>query len=73
MQILLEKLNELPDAIYPNNIDVGFKKVGDLINPPKVGEAFYIGYYWCTSVVVGIIDDNTFRTLNSIYKWSKYE
>ncbi len=70
MKIKLEKLNELPDAIYKNNIEVGFTKEGIMIDEPKIGEAFYVGYGWRTSEVKEIIDEHTFKTCNSIYRWT---
>lgn len=71
MKIILEKLNELPNALHPNNIEVGFCKEGELMEPPKVGETFWVGRTWRTSQVVEIIDANTFKTLNSIYKFTE--
>ena len=70
MEIKLEKINELPNAKHPNNIEVGYVKIGKLISTPKVGEQFYLGYTYRTSVVVEIINENTFKTLNSIYRWT---
>jgi len=73
MKIKLEKLNELPDAKHPNNIDVGHVVEGEFNAEPNVGECFWVGDYWRTSAVQEIIDANTFRTYNSIYKWSIIE
>jgi hypothetical protein len=70
MKILIEKLEELPNPQHPNNIEVGYSKIGEFISEPKVGDRFYVGLYWSTSIVTEIIDDKTFKTLNSIYKWS---
>lgn len=69
MKIKLTKLKELPDARHPNNIVVGFEVEGELISPPKAGSCFYVGWKWRTSIVKEIIDEHTFRTMNSIYKW----
>jgi len=69
MNIKLTKLKELPYAVHPNNIEVGFEKTGKITSEPKVGDRFWIGQLWSTSTVVEIIDDHTFRTLNSIYHW----
>ena len=52
--------------------------VGVFTNPPQIGERFnLIGYNWgnqgiSTSPVTKIIDENTFETLNSIYKYEEY-
>lgn len=43
--------------------------------PPTIGERFYAGWdhigtrIFSTSIVQEVIDDNTFRTYNSIYEW----
>lgn len=65
-------MTELPDALHPNNIEVGKIKVGELISEPKVGECFWVDGFK-TSTVKEIIDENTFRTCNSIYRWTKKE
>jgi hypothetical protein len=70
MKIKLTKLEELPNAFHPHNIEVGYEKVGDYFDDPKVGECFWVGPSWSTSTVIEIISIDTFRTLNSIYKWS---
>ena len=71
MIIKLTKLQELPDAIHPNNIEVGFKKTlyVDKVLKPMKGVRFPPMSYWSTSIVTEIIDENTFKTLNSVYKW----
>jgi len=60
MKIKITKLEELPDALHPNNISVGFEKTFEnngKINPPVVGERFYPGDngWWSTSGVQEII------------------
>jgi uncharacterized protein with PIN domain len=70
MNIKLEKLEELPDAHHPNNIPVNFTKIGEFMEAPKVGEAFWVGNNWRTSLVTEIIDSHTFKTMNSIYRYS---
>ena len=71
MIIKLTKLQELPDAAHPNNIEVGFEKMlyVDKVFKPMKGVRFPPMSYWSTSVVTEIIDENTFKTLNSVYKW----
>ncbi len=66
MKIRLTKLKELPDAEHPNNIEEGFEKIGEFIGKPEVGEAFWLGMNWRTSPVTELLEDNTFKTLNSI-------
>jgi hypothetical protein len=71
MEITLKKIKELPDATHPNNKEVGYIQVGEFVADPKVGEPFYVGDRFRTSRVKEIIDANTFKTHNSIYKWEK--
>jgi hypothetical protein len=72
MLVKITKIKELEDALYPNNIEVGFEAVKSVkpeeFELPILGERFWLGW-WSTSNVKEIIDDNTFRTYNSIYKW----
>lgn len=75
MKIKLTKLEELPNALHPFNIEVGFTKIIELDAEsiqPEIGDRFpsqASWYCWSTSIVRDIIDEHTFRTLNSIYKW----
>jgi hypothetical protein len=69
MKVNLKKLKELPDALHPNNIIVGYEIEGEFISEPKIGECFYVGHFWATSTVKEIIDEQTFKTCNSIYRW----
>jgi len=71
MEITLKKIEELEDTRIPNNIEVGYIQVGEFVAQPKIGEPFYVGNRFRTSRVKEIIDENTFRTHNSIYQWSK--
>lgn len=76
-QIKIKKLKELPDAKHKNNIEEGYEKTctipAECFCEPKVGERFFVGLYFITSIVTEIIDEHTFKTLNSIYEWSKSE
>lgn len=71
MKVKITKLKELEDAEYPNNIPEGFERI-DYFWPgqgePVIGERFWVGRF-NTSLVQEIIDAETFRTLNSVYKW----
>lgn len=76
MVVKLTKLKELEDALHPNNIEKGFETVINIednsFHKPTIGERFtLVGYYnwFSTSMVQEIIDENTFKTCNSIYKW----
>lgn len=56
------------DGMHPNGIDEGYVKSGKAFKMPTVGERFFIGYNWATSEVTEIVDEVTFKTLNSTYK-----
>lgn len=65
------KLTKLKDEAYngehPYGINEGYTKEGYLYSKPVKGFCFYFNNLR-TSKVTEIIDDNTFRTENSIYK-----
>jgi hypothetical protein len=73
MKIRLKKLNELPDALHPNNIPEGWEKVFDIheeyFNAPELGKRFWVGFGFSTSGVQEILSENTFKTYSSIYEW----
>lgn len=69
----LSKLEEPTDALHKNNIPVGFARDGYFFEAPKVGESFllYNESIWRalrTSTVQEVIDADTFKTYNSIYR-----
>lgn len=83
VKIKLTKLSEAPDPLHPNNIKKGECRIGFIYEgqKPTVGKSFVLhsviekngtpvhpGHWFYTSEVMEIIDDNTFQTLNSIYK-----
>ena len=76
MKVKLTKLEELKDALHPNNIEVGFETIRSVnkedFEEPQVGRRFNLRGY-STSGVQEIIDKNTFRTYSSIYKWEIVE
>ena len=73
MRVKVKKLKESDNPLHPNHIEEGFEKTGLIseqqFRVPTVGERFYISPFWSTSGVQEVIDDNTFRTYNSIYHW----
>lgn len=71
--VKLIKLKEADNPLYPKNIPDGYVKEGEFIEPPKVGDAFWVGGTWRTSDVQEILSHNTFRTHNSIYKYEILE
>lgn len=72
------KLQKVSDEVFngrhPHYIYEGYTQYGTLENEVTVGERCYVvnpcryNDYLSTSKVTEIIDDNTFRTENSIYK-----
>ena len=76
VDIFLNKLKTLDDALYPN--DTGERNRGlstvpiDHYDKPTVGELFYTGNMR-TSTVVEILSESKFRTINSVYSWSVSE
>lgn len=67
-KIILRKVEELKDAFHKGNIDIGFKKEGNELVPPTLGEAYWVGNAWRTSPVIEIISPTKFKTMNSIYE-----
>lgn len=68
-KIKLTKIKELEDAVVPGNIDEGFEKIGILLSEPVKGECFWVGTSFRTSLVTEVLENNTFKTMNSIYKY----
>lgn len=73
MKIRLTKLKESDNPLHPNNIEPGYVKEGEFHNEPTVGEPFWVGNWWRTSIVKEVLDANTFRTCNSIYRFEIIE
>lgn len=71
MKVRLIKLNELEDARHPHNIPEGYFREGEALAEPRVGEGFYVGCRWSTSSVKEIVDEHTFKTCNSVYRWEE--
>lgn len=67
-RVKIVKIEERPDAKHPNNILVGFEKIGIPENFPEIGECFRLNTGWHTSVVEEIIAYDIFKTNNSIYQ-----
>lgn len=82
MKIRLTKVREVDNPEVPNNIEPGYTIIGrpvkynsengDIQRNPVVGEPYVvvqtISRIFRTSPVTRVIDDNTFETLNSVYK-----
>jgi len=71
--VQIEKIEEIEAPRHPNNIKVGFTLYGRFHDQPYVGLRFKVGNYWSTSIVTEIINESTFKTLNSVYKIIKIE
>ena len=75
--IKVTKHRELENARHPNNIEEGAVTVGEFVNNPVVGQAFWVkktaSNYWRTSVVTEIIGPKMFKTMNSVYIWEDIE
>lgn len=76
MKIKITKLKELPNALHPNNIEEGYETIREVdekyFRKPTINERFNVGSF-STSGVQEIIDENTFRTYSSIYKYEIIE
>lgn len=70
MIVRIEKLREAPTPEFPDNIEIGYTKTGACPALPVVGQCFWVGTLR-TSTVKEIIDANTIRTNNSIYRWNE--
>ena len=78
-RITLIKIEEADDAEIKNNIPVNTEYIGWLKKEPEINQCFYIDLdkfghrYFRTSLVKEILDRNTFKTCNSIYKMVRDE
>lgn len=61
------------EIIHPSDTSIGFFIIGNFHDFPKIGERFRVGAAWSTSTVVEIINYNTIKTLNSVYRITLYE
>ena len=64
----IKKIKELDNAVHPNNIVEGSVRFGYFLKLPKKDERFILYPSFVTSAVTEIIDEFTFKTLNSIYQ-----
>jgi hypothetical protein len=69
IKVRVTKVADSPQTQSTNNLKVGFVKEGKFWKKPKKGKVFDVGLGFHTSVVVEIISEDTFRTVNSIYHW----
>lgn len=66
--ITLTKLKELEDAKYPHNIPEGHVIRGWLMKEPEIGKRFPVNSFCSTSSITELLENDTFKTLNSIYQ-----
>lgn len=69
--VKIVKIKSLLEGAHPNNIEEGSERSGYTEKEPTIGESFILNRmssWFATSVVTEIIDKDTFKTLNSIYK-----
>ena len=74
------KLIKLSDDYFngnhPNGVNIGYEKIGFELNPPKLGERYYVlanakldRYPFSTSIVTSLPDkDGVFKTTYSTYR-----
>ncbi len=66
------KLTKLSDDVFngshPNGIYEGHVQIGTEYDKPELGQPYWVGRSWRTSDVIEVLDNNTFKTLNSTYK-----
>ncbi len=74
------KLTKLSDDYFngnhPNGVNTGYEKIGFELNPPKLGERYYVlannkldRYPFSTSIVTSLPDkDGVFKTTYSTYR-----
>jgi len=69
-QIKLTKIEDFTNGEHKNNINKGYTKKGLELKLPTIGEPYILESrkYFSTSKVLEILDDTTFKTINSIYK-----
>ena len=76
MKVKITKIEEREDALHPQNIPVGKEYIKEfpdaLFEEPQVGTCFFLGSFR-TSAVQEVIDENTVKTHNSIYRWEILE
>lgn len=72
-KVRLTKITDCEDPKHPRHIENGYVVEDTFEDDPKIGKSFIIygGYHglWRTSKVTEILGVDTFKTLNSIYKW----
>lgn len=79
-RIIITKVSDdVFDGNHPNGINEGYEKNG-IMGELKVGMPFTVSpiklsdyTHFYTSIVTEIIDENTFKTMNSTYKIVDYD
>ena len=73
MKHLKVRITKITDDVFngnhPNGINEGFVKEGIELKPIKIGERYYVGLNFSTSIVKKLPDENgIFKTNYSTYK-----
>ncbi len=73
MKVFVKKLATRPDAENPDYwIPADYEKTHttftEMFREPEINECFEVGTFR-SSLVEEIIDEHTFKTINSIYHW----
>jgi hypothetical protein len=69
MHIKLTKIKENPDGKYSASVAIGKEMIGDFVGEPVVGKSFVIPGVVKTSPILEVLDNNTFKTYNSVYRY----
>lgn len=70
--IAVTKIADVEEPKYESKFLVGETKRGYFTKLPEVGEPFMISERYTTSDVVELLSEDSFRTLNSIFKFRIY-
>jgi len=73
IRITLTKLGDCENPHHPLHIPAGHVVNGWLVDEPEIGKAFWVNAAWRTSLVTEIINKDNFKTMNSLYKITRYE
>ena len=79
IKVILKKLSDDRfEGKHPNDVFEGHVEIGYMIKEPKVGDRFGLFIdkktpVFITSIVTSILDNCTFQTINSTYKYTQID
>lgn len=73
IRITLVKLGDCENPHLAHHIPAGHQVEGWLLNEPELGKAFWVNAAWRTSLVTEVIDQDNFKTMNSVYHIVRHE